>query len=50
MWADLKVVIISGPENYLDTVKIYEDDLKWVTKAQNIEYLDKDWISCICEM
>lgn len=50
MWADLKVVIISGPKDYLETVKMYEDDLKWVTKAQNIEYLEKGGIACICEM
>jgi hypothetical protein len=50
MWADLKVVIISWPKDYLETVKMYEDDLKWVTKAGNIEYLEKDGISCICEM
>ena len=50
MWAELKNIIISWPSNYLEHVKKFQDDLAWVTKTQNIEYLEKDWISCICEM
>jgi hypothetical protein len=50
MWAELKNIVISWPKDYIEMVKKYQDDLAWVTKTQNIEYLEKDWISCICEM
>jgi hypothetical protein len=50
MWAELKKLIISGPANYLTIVKKYTDDIAWVTKAQNIEHLEKNWISCICKL
>ncbi len=50
MWAELKNIVISWPKDYLELVKKFQDDLAWVTKTQNIEYLEKDWISCICEM
>ncbi len=50
MWAELKNLIISGPKDYLELVKKYADDIKWVTKTQNIEYLEKDGIACVCEL
>ena len=46
----VKNLIISGPTDYLETVKQYSDDIAWVTKTQNIEYLQKDGIACICEL
>jgi hypothetical protein len=50
MWAELKNLIISGPKDYLDIVKKYSDDITWVTKTKNIEYLEKDGIACVCEL
>ncbi|HRX63669.1 MAG TPA: valine--tRNA ligase [Candidatus Absconditabacterales bacterium] len=50
MGAELKNLIISGPKDYLELVKKYADDITGVTKTQNIEYLEKDGISCICEL
>jgi hypothetical protein len=50
MWAELKNLVISGPAEYLEIVKKYADDIAWVTKTQNIEYLEKEGISCICEL
>lgn len=47
--AELKNLVISGPAEYLAEIKNYEDDLLWVTKAQHIEYLEKDGIACLCE-
>jgi hypothetical protein len=50
MWAELKNLIISGPKDYIEIVKKYADDIAWVTKTQNIEYLEKNWITCVCEL
>jgi valyl-tRNA synthetase len=50
MWAELKSLIISGPKDYLELIKKYWDDIMWVTKAQKIELLEKDWIACLCEI
>jgi len=50
MWAELKNLIISGPKDYLKIVKKYEDDIAWVTKTQNIEYVEKNNIACTCEL
>lgn len=45
MWAEIPRVVISGPQAYLDMVREYSDDLVWVTKADGLEYLEKDGIS-----
>jgi hypothetical protein len=43
-------LIISWPKDYLTIVKKYSDDISWVTKTKNIEYLEKKDITCICEL
>lgn len=48
--AELKNLIISWPKDYLTIVKKYSDDISWVTKTKNIEYLEKKDITCICEL
>lgn len=48
--AELNNLIISWPKDYLIIVKKYSDDISWVTKTQNIEYLEKEGIACICEL
>ena len=50
MWAELSKLIIAWPKDYIEIVKKYEDDLKWVTKAWIIEYIEKEEISIVCEM
>lgn len=36
--ADVQKLIISWPKEYLDTIKLFEDDVRGVTKAGSIEY------------
>lgn len=50
IWAELKNLTISWNKKYLEIVKKYEDDITWVTKTQNINYLEKDISNCICEI
>lgn len=46
MWAELDGLTISWPNDYLENVKKYTDDLIGVSKAKNIEWVESDSICC----
>lgn len=46
MWAELEKLIIKWPNDYLETIKKYTDDLIGVTKAKNIEWMETNDIMC----
>lgn len=49
MGAELQKLILSGPKEYLDMIATYMDDVSGVTKAMNVEFLEKDGISTLIE-
>jgi len=49
MGAELQKLILSGPKEYLDMIATYMDDVAGVTKAMNVEFLEKDGVATVIE-
>jgi valyl-tRNA synthetase len=49
MGAELQKLILSGPQEYLDMIGTYMDDVIGVTKTLNVEFLEKDGVATMIE-